>query len=114
MWSRVQEAQLEHQQFCYARATHQQPRQRQQPWPTVGCRGWRLRRRFIRRMILPYSRTVGHRDGAQPAAVFGFERERGNIALDVRRRNLFELTELNFQDRMTGTQMALSGVFEWQ
>ena len=48
--------------------------------------------------------------GAQPAGGFRFERERGNIALDVRRRNLLELTELNFQGRMAGTQMALSGV----
>ena len=48
--------------------------------------------------------------GAQPAGGFRFERERGNIALDARRRNLIELSELNFQGRMTGTQMALSGV----
>ena len=48
--------------------------------------------------------------GAQPAGGFRFERERGNIALDARRRNLIELSELNFQGRMAGTQMALSGV----
>ena len=44
--------------------------------------------------------------GAQPAGGFRFERERGNIALDARRRNLIELSELNFQGRMTGTKKA--------
>lgn len=48
--------------------------------------------------------------GAQPTGGFRFERERGNIALDVRRRNLIELSDLNFQGRMAGTQMVLSGV----
>ena len=48
--------------------------------------------------------------GTQPAGGFLFERERGNIALDVRRRNLIELSDLSFQGRMAGTQMALSGV----
>ena len=48
--------------------------------------------------------------GTQPSGGFRFERERGNIALDARRRNLIELSDLNFQGRMAGTQMVLSGL----
>jgi translocation and assembly module TamB len=47
--------------------------------------------------------------GAQPAGGFNFERERGNVALDVRRKNLIELSNLDFQGRINGTQMALTG-----
>ena len=47
--------------------------------------------------------------GAQPAGGFKFERERGNVALDARRKNIIELSDMDFQGRITGTQMALSG-----
>ncbi|MBS1174521.1 MAG: tamB [Burkholderiaceae bacterium] len=47
--------------------------------------------------------------GAQPSGGFNFERERGNVALDVRRKNIIELSDMDFQGRITGTQMALSG-----
>ena len=47
--------------------------------------------------------------GAQPSGGFNFERERGNVALDMRRKNIIELSDMDFQGRITGTQMALSG-----
>ena len=47
--------------------------------------------------------------GAQPSGGFNFERERGNVALDARRKNIIELSDMDFQGRIAGTQMALSG-----
>lgn len=47
--------------------------------------------------------------GTSPRGGFRFERERGNVALDERRRNLIELSDLNLQGNINATQMALSG-----
>ncbi len=48
--------------------------------------------------------------GNQPSGGFTFDRERGNIALDQRRRNIIALSDLNLTGRMGGTQMAINGI----
>lgn len=47
--------------------------------------------------------------GSQPAGGFSFERERGDVALDARRKNLIHLSNLDFKGQMVDRHLNLVG-----